>query len=58
MLFFLGFVAARATEASDNAAEQEMVTAPEQHDMSLVSFSPWVVEGEVMGTMAAYVYTM
>jgi len=25
--------------------------------MSLVSFSPWVVEGEVLGTMAAYVYT-
>jgi hypothetical protein len=24
--------------------------------MSLVSFSPWVVEGEVLGTLAAYVY--
>ena len=24
--------------------------------MSLVSFDPWVVEGEVLGTLAAYVY--
>jgi hypothetical protein len=56
VLFFLGLVAARAAEASDNAAEQESVTAPEQHDMSLVSFDPWVVEGEIMGEVAAYVY--
>jgi hypothetical protein len=57
VLFFLGFVAATAAKASDNVREQEIVTAPEPHDMSLVSFSPWVVEGEVLGTMAAYVYT-
>ena len=49
VLFILGFVAARAAEASDNATEQEMVTGPEQHDMRLVSFDPWVVEGEVYG---------
>ena len=24
--------------------------------MTLVSFQPWVVEGEVLGTIAAYVY--
>ena len=53
--FFLG-LAASAAEASDNAAEQEIVAGPEQHDMSLVSFQPWVVEGEVLGTLAAYVY--
>jgi hypothetical protein len=57
VLFFLGLVAARAAEASDNATGQEIVAAPEQHVMSLVSFQPWVVEGEVLGTMAAYVYT-
>jgi hypothetical protein len=57
VLFFLGLVAARAAEASDNAREQEIVTAPEPHVMSLVSFDPWVVEGEVLGTIAAYVYT-
>ena len=57
VLFFLGLVAARAAEASDNATGQEIVAAPEQHDMTLVSFDPWVVEGEVLGTMAAYVYT-
>jgi hypothetical protein len=57
VLFLLGFVAATAAKASDNVREQEIVTAPEPHVMSLVSFSPWVVEGEVLGTMAAYVYT-
>jgi hypothetical protein len=56
VLFLLGFAAARAAEASDNATRQEMVTGPQQHDMSLVSFSPWMVEGEVLGTLAAYVY--
>ena len=56
VLFFLGFVAVRAAEASDNAREQEIVTGPEPHDIRLVSFDPWVVEGEVMGTVAAYVY--
>jgi len=57
VLFFLELVAATAAEASDNAAGQEIVAAPEQHVMSLVSFDPWMVEGKVLGTMAAYVYT-
>jgi hypothetical protein len=57
VLFFLGLVAARAGEARDNTTGQEIAMAPEQHDMSLVSVDPWVVEGEVLGTMAAYVYT-
>ena len=56
VLFFLGLVAARAAEASDNAGEQEMVAGPEQHEMRLVSFDPWVIEGEVMGAVATYVY--
>ena len=43
VLFFLGFVATRAVEASNNARKQEIVTGSEQHDMSLVSFDPWVV---------------
>jgi hypothetical protein len=56
VLFFLGLVAAKAAEASDNAGEQEIVAGPEQHQMTLVSFDPWVVQGEVMGAVAAYVY--
>ncbi|HYT57285.1 MAG TPA: hypothetical protein VEQ38_21475 [Verrucomicrobiae bacterium] len=56
VLFFLGLVAARAAEASDNAGEQEIVAGPEQHEIRLVSFDPWVVEGEVMGAVATYVY--
>jgi hypothetical protein len=56
VLFLLGLVAARAAEASDNAGKQEIVAGPEQHEMRLVSFDPWVVEGEVMGAVATYVY--
>ena len=33
-----------------------MVAGPEQHEMSVVSFDPWVIEGEVMGAVVAYVY--
>jgi hypothetical protein len=56
VLFFLGFVAVGAVEASDNAREQKMITGPEPHDIRLVSFDPWVVEGEVLGAVAVYVY--
>ena len=55
VLVFLG-LAARAAEAAENAAEQEMVTRPEQHDMSLVSFDPLVIKGELIGALATYVY--
>jgi hypothetical protein len=55
---FLFFTDIRAEEVqpSDNATGQEVVTAPEQHKMSLISFQPWVVEGEVLGAVAEYVY--
>ena len=56
VLLFLGFVAAHAAEASDHAREQKMVTGAEQHEMRLVSVDPWVIEGEVMGAVATYVY--
>ncbi len=56
VLFFLGLVAARAAGTSDNAGEQEIVAGPEQHEMRLVSFDPWVIEGKVMGAVATYVY--
>jgi hypothetical protein len=55
-LLFFTDIRAEEVQPSDNATEQESVTAPEQHDMSLVSFSPWVVEGEVLGGVAEYVY--
>ena len=55
-VLFFGDVRADELQPSDNATGQEVATAPEQHDMSLVSFDPWVVEGEVLGTIAAYVY--
>jgi hypothetical protein len=55
VLFVLG-VAAKAEEAAAHAVEQEIVTGPGQHDVSLISSQPWLVEGEVLGTLAAYVY--
>jgi hypothetical protein len=56
VLFVLGVVAARAAENSDDAAVQAIVMRPE-HEMSLVSFDSWVVEGELLGSVATYVYT-
>jgi hypothetical protein len=56
-LLFLGNVRADELQANDNGPQRDSVTAPEPHDMTLVSFDPWVVEGEVLGTMASYVYT-
>src|ERR1700741_769272 len=56
VLLFLGLVAARASGLSHNVTENEILTGPEQHAMSLVSFDPLVVEGKVMGEVAAYVY--
>ena len=55
-LLFFTDIRAEEVQPGDNATGQEIVTAPEQHDMSLVSFSPWVVEGEVLGAVAEYVY--
>jgi hypothetical protein len=55
-LLFFTDIRAEEVQPSDNATVQEMVTAPEPHDMSLVSFQPWVVEGEVLGALAGYVY--
>ena len=55
-LLFFGDVRAEEGPPSDNATAQEIVTGPEQHEMRLVSFDPWVIEGEVMGAVATYVY--
>jgi len=55
-LLFFGDVRGDELQPSDNATEQEIITGPGQHEMSLVSFQPWVVQGEVLGTLAAYVY--
>ena len=55
-LLFLGDVRAEEGPPSDHAAGQEMVIGPEQHPKRLVSLDPWVVEDEIVGTVAAYVY--
>jgi len=56
-LLFFGDLRADELRPRDNATEQEIATAPAHHDMTLVSSQPWVVEGEVLGTLAAYVYS-
>ena len=55
-LLFFTDIRAEELQPGDNATGTEIVTALEQHDMSLVSFSPWVVKGEVLGAVAEYVY--
>ena len=55
-LLIYGTVRAEEGPPSDNAANQEIVTGPQQHEMRLVSVDPWVIEGEVMGAVATYVY--
>jgi hypothetical protein len=54
VLFFLVAVA-KVAEAADNKVEQNPV-GPEQHNMTLVSVERWVVDGEVAGFIASYVY--
>ena len=55
-LLIYGTVRAQEAPLSDNTAEPQMVTGPEQHPKRLVSLDPWVVEDEIVGTVAAYVY--
>jgi hypothetical protein len=55
-LLFSTDIRAEEVKTRDDAARQEIVTGPEQHEVSLVSLYPWVVEGEALGTVAAYVY--
>jgi hypothetical protein len=55
-LLFFGDIRADELQRRDNAAEQEIVTGPEQHDMRLVSLDPLVNEGEIIGAVAAYVF--
>jgi hypothetical protein len=54
----LSFGGLRAEEIPprSNSLEQESVSGPEQHQMTLVSLEPWVVEGELLGLVAAYTY--
>jgi hypothetical protein len=55
-LLFFGNVRAGQLQPGGNDTGQEIVTGPEQHDTKLVSLEPWVIEGEVLGAVAMYVY--
>jgi hypothetical protein len=51
----LGNVHGQETRSSEETVD-DVVVGPEQGGMSLVSLSPWVVDGEVIGAVAGYVY--
>ena len=56
-LFFLEYVAMEPLEAGDILSGQEISLAAlalEEHHLTLVSFSQLVVEGEIVGAVAAY----
>jgi hypothetical protein len=48
LVFFSG-VRAEEIPPGDNGSEQEVVSGPEPHQMTLVSLEPWIVEGEICG---------
>ncbi len=54
-LFLFSGLRAGEIPPGENESKQE-VSGPEQHQMTLVSFEPWVFEGEVLGLVVAYSY--
>jgi hypothetical protein len=55
-LLFFGEVRAQETQSNETGLAQETTRGPEPHKMKLISFEPWVVEGQVLGSVAVYVY--
>ena len=56
LLFFVG-VAVGDADARDYATQKQIVAyGPERHVMRLVSFEPWVVEGDTLVLVASYIY--
>ena len=55
-LILFGTARAHDLQRHHNVIEQESVTTPERTEMTLVRSEPWVVEGEVVGVLAGYVY--
>jgi hypothetical protein len=56
-LFFFEYLAMEPLEAGDKLSGQEISLAAlalEEHHLTLVSFSQLVVEGEIVGAVAAY----
>ena len=55
-LIFFGTARAGHLQRQENFTEQASVTTPEHDEMTLVSSEPLIVEGEVLGVLAGYVY--
>ena len=56
-VLFALVVAASAQQTSDRGVEQETAIGPGQHDTNLTFIQPWIVDDQVVGSMAAYVYS-
>ena len=54
-LFFFSELRAGEIPPGENESKQEM-SGPKQHEMTLISLEPWVIEGELLGMVAAYTY--
>jgi len=55
VLLLLAVAAVHAANETGETANGS-VSGPEQHDKSLISVAQWVIDGEVVGMVAAYVY--
>jgi hypothetical protein len=55
-LIFFGTARAGHLQRQENFTEQASVTSPEHDEMTLVSSEPLMVQGEVLGVLAGYVY--
>ena len=55
-VLFALVVVANAEEATNTAVEQGIIIGPAQHYTKLTSVQPLIVDGEIMGSVAAYVY--
>lgn len=55
-LIFFGTARAGYLQRQEHFTEQASVTTPEHDEMTLVSSEPLIVEGEVLGVLAGYVY--
>lgn len=56
-LFFFGYPATEPLGATDNASEQEIFdpdSVPEKDRLTVVSFLPVILEGEIAGGVAVY----
>ena len=55
-VFFVLAGAAKAQETADGAMDREILIGPGKHYTNLTSVQPWIIDGELVGSVASYVY--